>query len=268
MLTSLKNPLVKQLKQLHRAKGRHEQQQLLLEGTHLVQEALAADIEFVTLCHTEDWQTRYPQLWQQAIDRTQRCEVVSPDVLKAMATTVNPDGVVATADRRYRGATLPSIQTLGLVLETLQDPGNLGTLIRTAAAVGVEGVWMSGDSVDFDHPKVLRASAGQWFRLPMGSTDDWVKQVQAWRSPPNRQVVATVPTASQIYWDVDFTRPTLLLVGNEGAGLSQALIEQADINVTIPQAVGVESLNVAIAAAVVLYEVYRQRSQASDRPWM
>jgi TrmH family RNA methyltransferase len=260
MLTSLKNPLVKQLKQLHRAKGRHEQQQLLLEGTHLLQEALAAELELVTLCYTDDWQARYPQVWQQAIARTQRCEVVSPEVLKAMATTVNPDGVVATAERD-RTQMLPPVQTLGLVLETLQDPGNLGTLIRTAAAVGIEGLWMSADSVDLDHPKVLRASAGQWFRLPMGSTDDVVGQVKQWRSHPNRQVVATVPTATQVYWDVDFTVPTLLLMGNEGAGLSDALAAQADVSVTIPQAAGVESLNVAIAAAVIMYEIYRQRSQ-------
>jgi RNA methyltransferase, TrmH family len=262
MLTSLKNPLVKQLKSLHRAKERHEQQQLLLEGTHLIQEALAAKVEFLTLCHTNHWQTRYPQVWQQAIAHAQRCEVVSPDVLNAMATTVNPDGVVATA-RRDRRSTLPPVQTLGLALETLQDPGNLGTLIRTSAAVGIEGLWMSADSVDLDHPKVLRASAGQWFRLPMGSTTDLVTPVKQWRSQSNCQVVATVPTAGQVYWDVDFTQPTLLLLGNEGSGLSDALTAQADVCVTIPQAAGVESLNVAIAAAVVLYEIYRQRSQST-----
>lgn len=264
MLTSVKNPFVKQLKQLQRAKGRHEQQHMLLEGTHLIEEACAAGMSFTALCHTPDWALHYPQLWERAIAQSARCEVVSPEVLKAIATTMTPDGVVATLDRTQLTQTIPQPTRLGLALETLQDPGNLGTLIRTAAAVGVDGLWLSSDSVDLDNPKVLRASAGQWFRLPMGVVADLPTQVAEWRSHPNHQVVATLPTAQQVYWTVDFTRPTLLLLGNEGAGLSPALSALADVSVTIPLAPGVESLNVAIAAAVILYEAQRQQSQMGN----
>jgi TrmH family RNA methyltransferase len=142
----------------------------------------------------------------------------------------------------------------------MQDPGNLGTIIRTCAAAGAERLWLSTDSVDLDNPKVLRSSAGQWFRLPMQvspSLPDLVAQCQT----QGIQVVATVPSATLSYWDVDLRCPTLLLLGNEAAGLTDELIQKADQQVTIPLSPGVESLNVAIAAALILYEAKRQKMQ-------
>jgi TrmH family RNA methyltransferase len=256
MLTSLQNPLVKQLRKLHRAKERREQQLFLLEGTHLVEEACAVGLPIVTVCCTEAWQAQNSQLWQQLYDRAQRLELVSPEVIKAIATTVEPNGVVATAERPY--AQPLQLNSLGLVLETIQDPGNLGTMIRTAAAAGAEGLLLSSDSVDLDNPKVLRASAGQWFRLPMGVSSHLKADILNAKQR-GMQVISTVPTALQTYWDVDFRQPSLILLGNEGAGLSAELNALADAQVTIPISPGVESLNVAIAAALMLYEAKRQR---------
>ncbi|MBF2051284.1 MAG: TrmH family RNA methyltransferase [Leptolyngbya sp. IPPAS B-1204] len=258
MLTSLQNPLVKKLRKLHRAKERREQALFLLEGTHLLQEACAVAYPLETVCCTPDWQAAHPLLWQQVSQQAQRVELVSPEVLQAIATTVNPDGVVATARRVEQSLNHQSLQ-LGVALETLQDPGNLGTVIRTSAAVGADGLWLSYDSVDLDHPKVLRASAGQWFRLPMRVSPDLATDLQQLQAE-GIQLVATLPTASHTYWQVDFTRPTVVLLGNEGAGLSPQLTEIADIAVKIPLAAGVESLNVGIAAALILYEARRQRN--------
>jgi RNA methyltransferase, TrmH family len=260
MLTSLQNPLVKQLRKLHRAKERREQQLFLLEGTHLVEEACAVGVPLVTVCFTESWQAQHPDLWQRL--QAQRMEVVSPEVLKAIATTVEPDGIVATIEPFH---TKPvDFQTLGLVLETIQDPGNLGTIIRTAAAAGVEGLWLSQDCVDLENPKVLRASAGQWFRLPMSARTDLKPDILNLKAQ-GMQIIATVPTATKTYWDIDFSQPSLILMGNEGAGLSQELMELADLEVTIPLAPDVESLNVAIATALVLYEARRQRLSTNSR---
>jgi len=257
MLTSLQNPLVKQIRQLHRAKERREQQLFLLEGTHLIEAACLADRPFNTVCHTSNWQLRYPELLQQIEQRTQRLELVSPEVLRAIATTVEPDGIIATVERS--SSAVPVFHQLGLVLETIQDPGNLGTIIRTAAAAGADGLLLSADSVDLDHPKVLRASAGQWFRLPMATNPDLPAAIALYRQQ-GFQIVATLPTADRTYWDVDFSKPTLLLLGNEGAGLSPDLAALADYSVQIPLAVGVESLNVAIATALLLYEAKRQKA--------
>ncbi|MCY7321891.1 MAG: RNA methyltransferase [Phormidesmis sp. CAN_BIN36] len=258
MLTSLQNPLIKQLRKLHRAKERREQQLFLLEGTHLLEEACAAQAALETVCHTEAWRSQHPTLWQSLTSIAQRIELVSSDVLKAIATTVEPDGVVATAERIH--AQPLHFTQLGLMLETIQDPGNLGTIIRTAAAAGAEGLLISDDSVDLDNPKVLRSSAGQWFRLPMAVSADLTADILKCKAA-GMQVISTVPTAPQTYWEVDFCQPTLILLGNEGAGLSQALNDLADRQVTIPLSRGVESLNVAISAALILYEVKRQRGQ-------
>lgn len=258
MLTSLQNPLVKQMRKLHRAKDRREQHVFLLEGTHLLEAAKAVDRPLMTLCCTSEWQSRYPDLWDWARQQAQRTELVSQEVLRAIATTVEPDGVVATIKRGTTPA--PHFTHLGLVLETVQDPGNLGTMIRTAGAAGAEGILLSSDSVDFDHPKVLRASAGQWFQLPMTMSTQLQTDLLTYQQQ-GLQIIATLPTATQTYWEADLQKPTLILLGNEGAGLSPELIALADQHVTIPIAEGVESLNVAIAAALILYEAKRQRRQ-------
>lgn len=257
MLTSLQNPLVKQIRKLHQTKERRQQQLFLLEGTHGLEAALTVDRPLVTLCHTITWQTKHPLLYEQAQQAAQRVELVSADVLRAIATTVEPDGVVATVERTSTPA--PSFTSLGLVLETIQDPGNLGTMIRTVAAAGGEGLLLSDDSVDFDHPKVLRASAGQWFRLPMTASANLKAELCHYQTQ-GMQIVATLPTATLTYWQVDLRQPTLILMGNEGAGLSPELAAIASQHVTIPLHPGVESLNVAIAAALMLYEANRQRT--------
>lgn len=259
MLTSLQNPLIKQLRKLHATKERHKQQLFLLEGTHLLEEACAIGLPLSVLCCTEKWQAEHELFYQQVALQADRVELVSPEVLQAIATTVSPDGVVATAPRHLIHHELPAHDlTLGLVLESLQDPGNLGTLIRTAAAAGVEGLWISADSVDLDHPKVLRASVGQWFRLPMITSPNLKADLREFQAQ-GVQVIATMPNAQHTYWDIDFTHPTVIVVGNEGAGLSAELAAIADQQVRIPLAPHVESLNAAIATALVLYEVRRQR---------
>ncbi|HYW21100.1 MAG TPA: RNA methyltransferase [Nodularia sp. (in: cyanobacteria)] len=256
MLTSLQNSLVKQIRKLHSTKERHKQELCLLEGTHLLQEACVVNYPLVTVCCTPEWQTAHPGLWEQACNHSQRVEIVSQEVLAAMATTVQPDGVIATAQRLTNQTQVP-FSGLVLALATIQDPGNLGTIIRTVAATGATGLWLSDDSVDADSPKVLRASAGQWFRVATAVSED-LKATVAQSQSAGMQVVATLPTADLTYWDVDWRKPSLILLGNEGAGLSPDLASMADKQVKIPLSAGVESLNVAIAAAVMLYEAQRQ----------
>lgn len=260
MLTSLQNPLVKQLRRLHRSKERREQQLCLLEGTNLIEAARSRHQPLVTACCTPSWTERYPDLWSWVNQHTERVELVSPEVLRSIATTVEPDGVVATLRRSTIPA--PSFTSLGLVLETIQDPGNAGTLIRTAAAVGADGILFSANSVDLDHPKVLRASAGAWFQIPMQVASDLTVEVRRYQSQ-GMQVIATLPEATQPYWEIDLRQPSLILLGNEGAGLSAELSAIANQQVTIPLQAGTESLNVAIAAGVILYEAKRQRQMSA-----
>lgn len=260
MITSLKNPLVKQIRQLHRTKGRREQNLLLFEGTHLLETACEVNCSLDCLCYTAQWQSRYPQLWELATQKAQRIELVSPEVLQALATTVNPDGVIATAvNPKISKPTIADFK-IGLILERLQDPGNLGTIIRTAVATEIDGIWLSSDSVDIDNPKVLRSSAGAWFHVPLIVSCDLSATIKHYQAS-GVQVIATLPTATNTYWDVDLTQPSLILLGNEGAGLSEELASLADQTVSIPLGNTIESLNVAIACALLLYERQRQIRQ-------
>ncbi len=257
ILTSRQNPLIKQMRKLRHSKERREQNLILLEGANLIAVACQENHPFVTLCYTQAWRNQHPQLWQEATQNAERVELVDQELLGAIATTVNPDGVVATISRGII-SDLPTNQVgLGLVVERIQDPGNLGTIIRTAVATGVDGLWLSEDSVALDNPKLLRASAGEWFRMPKGVSSNLVEVVSGLRS--EMQVIATLPQASKSYWEVDFRSPSLILLGNERAGLSEELLTLADEKICIPLQRGVESLNVAIASALLLYEVQRQR---------
>jgi RNA methyltransferase, TrmH family len=261
MITSTQNSLVKLFRKLQVSKHRREMSVLFLEGSNLVDEAVQADRTFEVFCCTESWRDRHSALFDQSVNRSDRFELVSDDVLKAMAMTVNPEGVVASCGKP--ATTEVKIQSFGLVLDRIQDPGNLGTMIRTAVAAGVEGLWVSGDSADLDHPKVMRSSAGQWFRLPMQQVNDLEHRLRQ-AQDQGMQIVTTLPKAEKSLWDVDLTRPTLVVLGNEGAGLPMEMAEMADVPIRIPLMNGVESLNVAIAAAIVMYEVQRQRCSPTD----
>ena len=242
MLRSVNNSLVKQMGKLHLAKERRKQNLCLLEGTHLLGSACEVDWGLETVCCTPQWRDRHPGLWEDLVRRASRVELVTGEVLRAIASTVNPDGVVATASRPGLESLSETDIGLGLALERLQDPGNLGTIIRTAVATDVDHLWLSQDSVDLDNPKVLRSSSGEWFRLSMAVRDDLRAVVRSCKAR-GVKVVGTLPEAKQSYWEVDYTSPTLILLGNEGAGLSDELAGLTDFQVSIPLARRVESLN-------------------------
>lgn len=262
LITSRRNPLVTRLRALQQPKGRREQGLLLLEGTHLLQEVLRLGLRPERLLATEAWLARHADLVAQAPLVPQP---VGEEVLAAVASTDHPDGVVLT----LAADALPRARGRGdfvLALDQLQDPGNLGTLLRTALAAGVQDVWLGGGA-DPLQPKVLRASAGAVLALPLRREPDratLLPLLEAARAA-GHQLVATLVEggdASPVpYWQLDWTRPTVLLLGNEGAGLHPQLAAMASHRVTIPHSRAVESLNVAVAAGPLLLERWRQQRQ-------
>lgn len=259
MLTSHQNPLIKQIKKLHNSKQRHKENLFLLEGKNILEVANQINYPLVSLVSTPQWQMKNSQLWENLIFQAQRVETVSEEIMKAIATTVNPDGVLGIANRDNLGKKDPKVLTLGLILDNIQDPGNLGTIIRTAVATDVDKLWLSSDSVDLAHPKVIRASVGEWFRLNMSISQNLHKIVTEYQKK-DVQVIATLPTATKSFWDLDCSIPSLILLGNESNGLSSELTSLADEKVNIPLQGDVESLNVAIASALLLYEFQRQKT--------
>ncbi|HAN45578.1 MAG TPA: rRNA methyltransferase [Cyanobacteria bacterium UBA8156] len=248
MLTSLRNPRVQQWRRLGRhPRERRDRQQFLLEGTHNILEAIAGGYPLELVLHTPHWDTGLLGTWEGPR------ELVSAEVLRAIATTENPDGVLAIASTQPQP--FPQIQQLGLFLDGVREPGNLGALLRTGAAVGIDGIISSQDSVDWHHPKVLRASAGQWCKVAVGTVPRPGEFLQTSRQQGLAIVVAQAQ-APQTYWQWDFRQPTLLVLGNEGEGVSPAAIAQASALVSIPSRI--ESLNVGVAGALLLYEALRQ----------
>lgn len=242
---------------LHQSKGRGEQGLLLLEGTHLLQEALKFGLLPERVLATPAWIETHHSL---AVSLSRGClQPVEEAVLSAAVTTAHPDGVVASLARPR--LPLPSRTDFALALDRIQDPGNLGTLLRTSLAAGVEEVWLA-DGADPWQPKVLRASAGAALALPHERLSGLGSRLQRARADGVQVVAAVVPGVGQVlppYWELDWSRPTVLLLGNEGAGLASGLLEICSHRLTIPHSPAVESLNVAVAAAPLLLERWRQR---------
>lgn len=268
LLTSPQNPWIRQLRHLQQPKGRREQQAFLLEGSHLLQEALATAWPLRAVCYTPEWAEDHPHLIA-GIPTHVRQQAISAPVLKHLATTTTPDGVIAIAhrldpllpaQRPAQGSPTLSI-SLGVAVETLQDPGNLGALIRVAAATSSDALWISSDSVDPDHPKVLRASAGQWFRRSPQVVSDLRSDLGSLlQSQPGIQTLAAVmDPAAPLHWECNLQQPTLFVLGNEGSGLSAEVMAACSGQIRIPMAAEVESLNVAMTGGILLYEALRQR---------
>jgi TrmH family RNA methyltransferase len=251
------------VRRLHRPNGRLDQGLVLLEGTHLLQEALDLGLRPELVLATPEWVERHGALRQRLPDAG-RLRIASPEVLAAATTTRHPDGVLLTLAMAQLPAAAAGASAPGFVLalDRLQDPGNLGTLLRTALAAGVERVWLA-EGADPLQPKVLRASSGAALALPIErmTADGLLSRLAGVQACGVQVVAAVVPEAAgevRPYWELDWCRPTVLLLGNEGAGLAPELARLADRWVTIPHSPAVESLNVAAAAALLLLERPRQ----------
>ena len=188
-----------------------------------------------------------------------RFEVVADDVFETMSDTKTPQGIIAVAGRyHWIKEDLMSQDPLIVALETLQDPGNLGTIFRSAEAAGATGILMDAATCDVYNPKVIRATMGSVFRLPFVIADDLGQALSEYR----QQGIAVY--AAHLKGSVPYTKPSykegsILLIGNEGNGLSDEIAEIADERIRIPMKGKAESLNASVAASVLLFEAMRQR---------
>ena len=200
--------------------------------------------------------------------RTVPYELIQDSEMKQISDTVTPQGILVVArQRRIKGIRAIMEQTanpLLLILETIQDPGNLGTIIRMAEAAGISGIIMNRDTVDIYSPKVVRSTMGALFRVPTVVTEDLIRAAGDLKSGMYTDGKAVHIYAARLdgaadYASVDYREPAAIMIGNEAHGLSHELSEQADRNIIIPMCGTTESLNAAIAAAVISFEAARQR---------
>ena len=204
------------------------------------------------------------QRWQDFfadLDRDRvHAYVVSDQLMRQISDTVTPQGVLAVIRQpSYDPGKLMEGDAYILVLERLQDPGNMGTVFRTAEGAGVTGIFMSSDCVDIFSPKVVRSTMGSLFRVPFFVSGDIIKTVSDIRTQGIR-LFATRPDAKKLYYEVDYRGACGFMIGNEGAGLSDEISNISDEKITIPMKGNLESLNAAIATGILLYEGSRQRT--------
>ena len=187
---------------------------------------------------------------------------VTDDVMKSMSDTQTPQGILCVV--KQPSCVIEDIMGnkkshLLLILEGLQDPGNLGTIFRTSEAAGVTGIIMSRDTVDIYNPKTIRSTMGSIYRVPFIYSEDLYTDLDKLRTH-GISVYAAYLTGSVSYDKCDYRSDTAFLIGNEGNGLSDKALSHSDTRVRIPMEGSVESLNAAVSAAVLMYEAHRQRS--------
>ena len=261
VISSLGNPRVADARKLRRKSYRDDTGRFLIEGCRAVATALRSSGEVVEI-FLDSGASCEDEIRTLAGDSGTRTIEVTDRVLKAVADTATPQGVVAVAERPI--ATLADViesSTLVLVAAGISDPGNAGTLIRSAIAAGCGGVVFTGDAVDPFGPKTVRAAAGMVFAIPVVTESDAGATFQALRNAGLSLVGAAAGTTTSIT-EVDLTGPTALVVGNEAWGLSSEQRTVLDVVASIPMPGPAESLNVGVAGSILLFETVRQRAAA------
>jgi TrmH family RNA methyltransferase len=258
MITSHQNPLIKKVKRLRQKKYRRQEKAYFVEGLRVVLTAVEHSAPIQTILYAPDLLTSDIALQmiaeQEMVGVT--CVAVSGDVFSAVSNRDNPAGLGAIIESAWDNLDSLAVQTadLWLALVEIGDPGNLGTILRTADAFGVSGVVLVGSAVDPFHPTAVKASMGTLFTLPIVQVDH-IRDVLEWANHNKVQTIATSAKAQQSIRETAVLRPALLLLGSEGEGLPPDILAAADLQITIPMTGTTTSLNLAIAAGILMYEL-------------
>lgn len=265
-LSSRDNRTIKAILSLSEPKVRKQEQAFLIEGTKMVEEALRDRLGVRQVIASPSL-TQHQGRGIIKLAKTSGVHIlwISERLMDSVAESKTPQPVLAVVEMRTHEEDELLDHPAGLIVlcHHLQDPGNLGTIIRTAEAAGAAGVAVGQNSVDPYHPRTVRASMGSILRLPVVRIKDSRDFLRKCRGG-GFQTAAMALTGERTVFEADWTRPTALLFGQEGAGLPADLLEDVDLQVRIPMAEQIDSLNVATSAAVVLYEALRQRTAPQE----
>jgi TrmH family RNA methyltransferase len=265
IITSFAN---ERLKQARRVREGKEPDLIFVEGGRLVEECFQSNLKLSACFHTPDPPPRIQAILEEMAKRSCPLFSIAEPLMAKLSDTQSPQGVIvlATRPRSRLEAFLETRQPLIIGLEAVQDPGNFGTILRTAEAAGATGVIASKGCVEAFAPKTLRSAMGSAFRLPMVSDVD-IERLLGTLQEKGIRVVATDAHGEIIYTEYEWRQPTMLILGNEARGVSAELLERSDARLRIPLCAPVESLNVAAAAAAVLFEAARQRGSRSNHEY-
>ena len=255
MITSTHNPKLKLIRALQgRAKERRETGAFLVEGVRLVEEAVFGNWGFLFALYDETLSERGTSQVEGLRSRGVDVEEISTSLMKSLSETESPQGILAVLNEFQ----LPIPESLNFILipDQIRDPGNLGTLLRTATAAGVQAVLLPPETTDAFAPKVLRSGMGAHFHLPIHSMT-WDEINQVVKSANLHVFLADMD--GQSCWETDLRQPLALIIGSEAEGASESAKQLANQKISIPMNEKMESLNAGVAGSILMFEVVRQR---------
>jgi len=256
VIKSKENNLIKEIKKLKEKKYRDLDKSFLIEGFRFVEEALKSNFEvkYVFICERQ--KEKFEKLgFKKLIDKDTKCFMVSDSVLNSICSTETPQGIVAVVKNKISNIEIKN--GFYILIDKVQDPGNMGTIIRSANASGALGVIITKGTVDTYNSKTLRSTMGSIFKIPIIFEDSNFDIIKKLKENKFKLITSSLDTNYNFY-DVDLTDRVIIAVGNEGNGVSKEVFELDDISVKIPMPGNAESLNVGVAASIMMFEAVRQ----------
>lgn len=256
-IQSKDNLLIKDIRKLKEKKHRIASNMFLVEGFRFTEEALDSDFEVVYIFISDRGQSKYEgSSMESKLQKNTKVYTLSDSLFKSICDTDNPQGIIAVV--KNKPVDIKYDYGFYVLADKIQDPGNMGTIIRTAHAAGALGVIITKGTVDIYNEKTLRSTMGSIFKIPVIEDKD-LSLIQKLRNDGFKLVTSSLDTDKNFY-DIDLKDKVIISIGNEGNGISAEVYDISDFRIKIPMPGGAESLNVAIAASIMMYEVVRQKN--------
>lgn len=258
VITSKDNELVKNIRKLKDKKYREIENKYMIEGIKLIEEAVEekADIDTIIVCENcvENNTIEQKLLYEIA---KYNCVYVDEKVFNAISEVSNPQGILAVVKKENKEENINFNEDIIVVLDGIQDPGNLGTILRTVDSCGLSQIILSGKTADAYNPKVVRSTMGAIFRVNVIISEDLPKTLKEIKKHKFKVLATSLETQNSIY-DIDYSKKAIV-IGNEANGVSKEVLELADEKAKIPMLGKTESLNASVATSVILYEYVRRK---------
>lgn len=256
-ISSKDNSLIKHVKKLKEKKYRQQYGEYIIEGLKLIEEAIneKAKISKIIICEGEDNTEIIENHLRYEIARFD-CVLVPHNIFKTISDVETPQGIMAIIQKNHDSKKIDFDTNIIVALDDVQDPGNLGTILRTIDSVGLKQVLVSKNTVDCYNSKVIRSTMGAIFRVNVIECDDLCESLNIAKNNSFKVMVTSLKAKKTIY-DIDYNKK-VIVVGNEGNGVSKSVMDLSDEKLIIPMPGKTESLNVAVATGVILYEYVRQ----------
>ena len=258
VITSKDNELIKHIKKLKDKKERDLSNEYIIEGIKLIQEAIQenAKIKQIIICDDCEKTESIPKDLMYEIAK-QECIYVTNKIFETITEVMNPQGILAIIEKQSKEIQIDDKQDIILALDDIQDPGNLGTILRTADSIGLTQILVSKGTADSYNPKVVRSTMGAIFRVKIIECEDLVKTLKEIKKHKFEIVVSSLQTDNSIY-DINYHKK-VIVIGNEANGVKKEIQDLADKKIKIPMLGKTESLNASVATGIILYEYIRQK---------